>query len=76
MTASSPVTMQDLVDGLKLTDTDRNEWRVVLGYGGGYNITFDGSDLMNAVILSSNGLTVSFGDYSGGPTIASFTFEA
>lgn len=77
MTASSPVTMQDLVDGLKFTDVDGNKWRVVKGYGGvGYNITFDGSDLMNAVNLSSDGLTVTFGDYSSSPTFTSFTFNA
>lgn len=75
MTANSPVTMQDLVNGLKFTDTDGDEWSVKLGDGGVYRIINDANDQMNAVSISSNGLTVSFGEYSGGPTYTGFTFN-
>lgn len=75
MTASSPVTMEDLVNGLKFTDQREGEWGVVL-QGENYFID-DGEDSFNKVSLSSDGLTISFsGEFgSGGPTFTGFTFS-
>lgn len=75
MTASSPVTMQDLVDGLIFTDNGGTEWGIVLD-GSNYVIG-DSADKFNPISISSDGLTITFGDYStGGPTFTRFTFNA
>lgn len=75
MTASSPVTMEDLVNGLILTDTNGDDWRVVLK-GGNYEIS-DSNESFNTVSISSDGLTITFGSWSShGPIFASFTFNA
>jgi hypothetical protein len=72
MTASSPITWQDLVDGLIFTDSDGGEW----GVDENYHIN-NGDDDFNSVEVSSDGLTITFGSWSeGGPTFASFTFNA
>ena len=75
MTASSPVTMEDLVNGLIITDSNGNEWNVEF-FDQDYKLT-SGSDAFNVVRLSSDGLTITFGAYSGsGPTFTGFTFNA
>lgn len=74
MTASSPVTMEDLVNGLVFTDENGSDWSVVLK-GGDYKIG-DSADTFNTVSISSDGLTISFGSTDGGPNFASFTFNA
>ena len=75
MTASSPVTMADLVDGLIFTTSTGVECRVELN-GGEYHIKAE-DDRYNTVSISSDGLTITFGgDLPGGPTFTSFTFNA
>lgn len=77
MTASSPVTLEDLVNGLILHTTNEGEnWRVWHNVSENrYELKYD-SESMNEVMLSSDGLTVTFGSVGGGPTFASFTFNA
>ena len=74
MTANSPVTMADLVDGLILNTTDSSECRVVSN-GDIYELKID-NEAFNSVSISSDGLTVTFSSVGGGPTFASFTFNA
>lgn len=75
MTASSPVTMEDLVNGLVLTESSGAGCRIVL-MEGSYKIAV-GSRGFNTVSISSDGLTVTFGSWSeGGPTFTGFTFNA
>lgn len=75
MTASSPVTMGDLVAGLVFKDSDQLEWRV-MDTGEEYYLVYD-TDQMNLVDLSSDGLTITFsGGPENGPTFVSFTFNA
>lgn len=72
MTASSPVTLQDLVDGLIITDSDGGEW----GVDENYHLS-NGDDNFNSVSVNSDGLTITFGSWSeGGPTFTEFTFNA
>lgn len=74
MTASSPVTMEDLVNGLIFTGNQGGEYGIALN-SGEYKIV-DGSDGFNPVTISSDGLTITFGNWSGGgPVFASFTFN-
>lgn len=74
MTASSPVTMEDLVSGLIFVTSTGVECRVEFN-DGEYRLQADG-DQFNTVSISSNGLTIAFGgDFPGGPTFASFTFN-
>lgn len=74
MTASSPISMDDLVSGLKFRTQDN----VVFGVrfvNGAYHL-YDGTDEMNPVSLSADGLTITFGEVVAGPTMVSFTFNA
>jgi hypothetical protein len=76
MTASSPVTMEDLVNGLILKGSDGYDGIVVL-IDEDYKLVFD-IDAYNTVSVSSDGLTITFGSFSGsaGPTFTGFTFNA
>lgn len=76
MTASSPITLNDLVDGFKFIDTDENEWGIQLE--GGEYIISDGVDVQDVVSLSSDGITISFTSRYAVtiPTFARFTFNA
>lgn len=74
MAASSPVTMADLVSGLTFTMENGQICSIEL-VAGDYKIT-DGTDGFNTVSISSDGLTVTFGSISSGPTLTSFTFVA
>lgn len=75
MTASSPITMGDLVNGLKLTTSDGSELGIILK-DGVYKIG-SGEDSFNTVSISSDGLTITFGEISSpGPEFTSFTFNA
>lgn len=75
MTASSPVTMEDLVNGLKFI-TGNTEEAAIVETSGQYKLSI-GSDEFNTVSLSSDGLTISFsGELGGGPNFTGFTFNA
>ena len=75
MTASSPITMDDLVNGLVFIQNNGNEWRVQ-DTGAEYCLV-NGSDRMNIVDISSDGLTIRFSDGpSQGPNFTGFTFNA
>lgn len=74
MTASSPVTMDDLVEGLVFNASDQSEWRVQ-DTGGEYCLIND-SERMNFVDISSDGLTITFSEGPEfGPTFTGFTFN-
>lgn len=73
MTASSPVTMEDLVNGLIFTTDSGVEWPVVETY---YSHFLYNDSRMNEVTLSSDGLTITFGEVPSGPTFTGFTFNA
>ena len=76
MTASSPVTMQDLMNGLHLISAGGSTYYIVL-QDKNYYLT-DGAELQNTVSLSSDGLTITFGGEVGDPDIpkyARFTFN-
>lgn len=77
MTASSPVTMEDLVKGL-IFIVDGGEYCGIALNGSAYNITSkESADPFNPVTISSDGLTITFGNWSeGGPTFSGFTFNA
>lgn len=72
MRASSPVTMEDLVNGLKFntgaTDTE------IVERSGRYFIYLN-PDELNSVSLSSDGLTITFGEGIGGVSFTGFTYE-
>lgn len=75
MTASSPVTKDDLVEGLKFTSAGGGEYDVVLVDEDCY--IGNTSYMYNKVSISSNGLTITFGNYSGSQiTFTEFTFNA
>lgn len=74
MAASSPVTMEDLISGLIFITSTGVESRVEF-VSGEYCLIAEG-DQFNTVSISSDGLTITFGgDFPGGPTFASFTFN-
>lgn len=75
MTASSPVTADDLVNGLVFYSGE-TPWNIVHNQGlNRYEIS-DGVDLLNSVEVSQDGLTISFGSFTGGgPTFDRFTFN-
>lgn len=75
MTASSPVTMDDLIDGLKFIDSQSRVWDIVNRGGDLYYIAYD-DDSLNSVQLSSDGLTITFGSDSNNNTLTGFTFNA
>lgn len=75
MTASSPVTMEDLVNGLKFSYYNGVEFSVVLD-DGYYKLGSD-NETFNTVNISSDGLTITFGVYSApGAEFTGFTFNA
>lgn len=75
MTASSPVTMADLVNGLKFNDSEGDDWTIMQA-SSRYELT-NGVDGMNYVELSSDGLTITFGNnVSQGPQFTGFTWNA
>lgn len=74
MTASSPVTEDDLVNGLVFYSND-SPWYIVHNQAQNRYEISDGADNLNRVLLSEDGLTISFGSFTGGgPTFTSFTF--
>lgn len=76
MTASSPVTMADLVSGLKLI-AGSTECGVVHNVEQNRYELSDGADNLNEVMLSVDGLTITFGSFTaGGPEFTGFTFNA
>lgn len=74
MTASSPVTADDLVNGL-IFYANETPWNVVHNQAQNRYEISDGVDLLNSVEVSQDGLTISFGNFGGGPTFTSFTFN-
>lgn len=72
MTASSPVTMEDLVNGLKF-HTSSTECNIVES-SGQYFIFVD-PDNLNSVSLSSDGLTITFGEGENVVEFTGFTYE-
>lgn len=74
MTASSPVTADDLVNGLKFNDSNSGVWNIV-DRGSGFYYLVLGDDTLNSVQISANGLTITFGSVSEGPTFTGFTFN-
>lgn len=75
MTASSPITADDLVDNLILY-SDTTEWKVRHNEAQNrYGLT-DGTHIGNSVEVSEDGLTVSFGSTVSDPTFTGFTFNA
>lgn len=76
MTASSPVTADDLVNGL-IFYANESPWNVVHNESMNRYELSDGTDNLNAVLLSEDGLTISFGSFtSGGAIFTGFTFNA
>lgn len=75
MTASSPVTMEDLVNGLKIIDSQSQVWDIVERGDDMYYIGLEDESL-NSVQLSSDGLTITFGSESNDYTFTGFTFNA
>ena len=74
MTANSPVTMDELVNGLKFS-TGTNYDVSIVKYSGRY-VLYRDSFHYNPVSLSSDGLTITFGDIDGGPDLLGFIFYA
>ena len=76
MTASEPVTMDVLVNGLKFETANEGEIWSVRKNGVDYELAYE-EESMNVVLLSSDGLTITFGDnVSRGPEFTGFTFNA
>lgn len=74
MTASTPVTMGDLINGLKFY-TGSSDGFGIVERSGQYFIYID-PDEMNSVSLSSDGLTITFGgEVPSGLIYTSFTFN-
>lgn len=77
MTASSPVTLDDLINGLILNSDNNEEWRVIKNSITNECYLSYNSDDMNQVTISSDGLTISFSSgIDEGPTFTGFTFNA
>lgn len=75
MTASSPVTMEDLLNGLKFIYYNGVEFSVVLNDG--YYKLVSGNETFNTVNISSDGLTITFGEYNApSAEFTGFTFNA
>lgn len=71
MTASSPVTMEDLIHGLNLISAGGSKY-YILTEDKKYYLT-DGAENQNTVSLSSDGLTITFGGEVGDPDIPKYT---
>lgn len=75
MTASSPITANDLVNGLKFIDSQSQVWSIINRGTDLYYIALEDESL-NTVQLSSDGLTITFGSDSNDYTFTGFTFNA
>lgn len=73
MTASSPITADVLVDNL-IFYAGETPWNVWHYQAANRYVITDGVDYLNSVEVSQDGLTISFGNFGGGPTFTSFTF--
>ena len=76
MTASLPVTAQDLIDKLKFQAKDTGDIAVIQS---GSSLVLNGGDGdLNEVTLSADGKTITFGNYSvtGVPNLTGFTYNA
>lgn len=77
MTASAPISMNDLVNGLVLIQNGTTEWHVVLDTSTNLYHLSNVSETENEVQLSSDGLTITFGSSTThGLPFTGFTFNA
>lgn len=77
MTASAPISMDDLVNGLVFIQNGTIEWHVVLDTSTNLYHLSNGSQTENEVQLSSDGLTITFGSsINHGQPFTGFTFNA